>query len=191
MRELREEAGDDLDALALLYADGEMNPRDAAAFERLLGEDQRAREALALAVELARTLDGLPTPTPHPEYRERVRRRLQPQAVGARLTARRYRRHTAFWAALGAAAVLLAVAAAEVWQMPPPSRQPDRVQVTPASPETALDETALLWSELPKHEGLARLREEEQRHKTRFEDVRVVRNEERPDRFAPAPMPHP
>ena len=63
MREHRWEAGDDLDAQALLYATGEMDPKDAAAFERLLGEDQRAREALALAVELARTLDGLPTPT--------------------------------------------------------------------------------------------------------------------------------
>ncbi len=188
MREHRWEAGDDLDALALLYATGEMDPKDAAAFERLLGADQRAREALALAVELARTLDGLATPTPCPAYRERVRRRLQPAAVAGKRTARRYRGHPALWAALGAAVVLLAVAAANVWQAPAPTAKPQAANsVAPAEP--ALDETARIWSEIPKHEGLARLRAEEQRRKTRTEDVRVVRSEERPDRFAPTPMP--
>src|SRR5260370_19996751 len=109
MRDNRAEAGDHLDALALLYANGEMDAAQAAAFERLLGEDRRAREALCLAVELSRTLDGLPAPVPDPACRAAVRGRLLPQGVLARLTARRHRGHPVFWAAVGAAAVFLGV----------------------------------------------------------------------------------
>jgi hypothetical protein len=192
----RAEAGDHLDALALLYANGEMDATQAADFERLLGEDQRAREALCLAVELAKTLDGLPPPQPNPAYRNRVRRRLQPPGFLHKLAARRYRGHPAAWAALGAAAAFLGVVFVNGFLAPAPSNQQVQTAGTTPAPERlaqpALDETALIWSEIPKHERMNRLREEDQRRKTRSDDVRVVRNEERPNRFlAEPPMPSP
>jgi hypothetical protein len=197
MRDQHSEAGDNLDALALLYANGEMDAVQAADFERLLGEDQRAREALCLAVELVKTLDGLPTPQPNPAYRSRVRQRLQPQGFMQKLTARRYRAHPAVWALLGAAAAFLGVIVTNGLLTRVPSRSdPLQAAATNIAPEPvgqpALDETALIWSEIPKHERMNRLREEDQRRKTRPDDVRVVRNEERPNRFlTEPPMPSP
>jgi hypothetical protein len=199
MRDQHSEAGDNLDALALLYANGEMDAVQAADFERRLGEDQRAREALCLAVELVKTLDGLPTPQPNPAYRSRVRQRLQPCGAGsARPTvSRRYRGHPAAWALLGAAAAFLGVILANGFLTRAPSPD-DPVQAAATNPapeqigQPALDETALIWSEIPKHERMNRLREEDQRRKTRPDDVRVVRNEERPNRFlTEPPMPSP
>jgi anti-sigma-K factor RskA len=196
MRDNRAEAGDDLDLLALLYANGEMDASQAAAFERRLGEDQRAREALVLAVELSRTLDGLPTPAPSPAYRDGVRNRLLPQGVVARLTRRRHRGHPVVWSAVGAAAAFLGVIVANGLLTTAP-RQTVQAQVVPSAPAAAaaeqpnLHDTALIWSELPKHDHMNRLREEDQRRRSRPDDVRVARNEERPDRLTPEPMPSP
>ena len=200
MRDHPAQAGDDLDALALLYANGEMDASQAAAFERLLGEDQRAREALCLAVELSRTLDGLPAPAPDPAYRAAVRGRLLPQRVLARLTARRYRGHPVLWAALGAAAVYLGVVVTNALfppQTAPVARAPGSPIAVPA-PDLAkanqqeFEEAARLWSELPKHERIIRLREEEQQRKARPDDVRLARNEERGNRvLVEPPMPRP
>jgi hypothetical protein len=63
---------------ALLYAAGELRGDEAAAFEGRLGEDQYAREALAQAVLLARAVNGERPPTPDPDYRRHVARRLLP-----------------------------------------------------------------------------------------------------------------
>jgi ferric-dicitrate binding protein FerR (iron transport regulator) len=63
--------------LALLYAGGRLSPEDAEAFERRLGEDQQARDALCRAMELVQSLAGRPL-RPRPDYRERVRQRLRP-----------------------------------------------------------------------------------------------------------------
>ena len=62
MREIESDAGPwhdegtspilPLSALALLYAAGELDEDEAAAFEKRLGEDQAVREALAQAVRL-------------------------------------------------------------------------------------------------------------------------------------------
>jgi anti-sigma-K factor RskA len=195
MRDMRSEAGDNLDALALLYANGEMDAAQAAEFEYLLGEDQRAREALCQAVELARTLDGLPTPTPNPAYRTRVHQRLLPQGTWARLTTRRYRGHPLVWAALGAAAIFLVVVLTN--GLSSPAQHPEQALSAPTpsvqaqAPQPDLHETALIWSEIPKHERINRLREEEERRRTRADDVRLVRNEDRPNRLLPEPMPSP
>jgi hypothetical protein len=195
MRDIRAEAGDNLDALALLYANGEMDAAQAAAFERRLGEDQGAREALSVAVELARTLDGLPTPMPDPAYRAAVRRRLPPAGVWGRLTARRHRGHPVMWAALGAAAVFLAVVVANGFRAPPPS-QSDQAQAAPTQAvepvQPPAEDTALFWAELPKHERMNRLREEDQQRKARPEDMRLARNEDSANRvMAEPPMPRP
>src|SRR5262245_9682107 len=94
---------------ALLDASGELDAAEAEAFERRLGEDQAAREALAGAVPLARALGGLPAAAPDPAYRARVRRLLRPRAgVWQRLWGRRpYRGHPVLWGAVGAAAAAL------------------------------------------------------------------------------------
>ncbi|MBY0524479.1 MAG: hypothetical protein K2R98_13820 [Gemmataceae bacterium] len=99
----------DLSVQALLYASGEMEAAEAAAFEQRLGEDQAAREALCQAVEFATLASGQAPPTPDPAYRDRVR-----------ATLRQRRRHMkklvgqpptfgpiALWMALGAIAAIL------------------------------------------------------------------------------------
>lgn len=65
-----------LAVLAKLYAEGEMDATEAAAFEERLAGDQAARDALCQAVQHSRSLAGLAPSTPHPGYRERVRARL-------------------------------------------------------------------------------------------------------------------
>jgi anti-sigma factor RsiW len=195
MRDNHSDSAADLDTRALLYVGGEMNPTEASAFERLLGEDQRAREALVLAVELARMLDGSSTPTPNPTYRAEVRRRLLPLGVCSWLiTGRRYRGHPAAWAALGGVAALLAVTLLTHGFSSSGLTQPEQAQVKPTLPSVAavqpnLDETALFWSEIPKHERMNRLLEEEHRRKSRSEDVRLARGEEQPNRLTASPMP--
>jgi len=67
----------ELSVQALLYASGEMEPSEAAAFERRLGEDQLAREALCQAVEIAQLASGQAPAAPDPAYRDRVRQKLR------------------------------------------------------------------------------------------------------------------
>jgi hypothetical protein len=195
MRDNRSDSAADLDTRALLYVGGEMNPTEASAFERLLGEDQRAREALVLAVELARTLDGLPTPSPNPAYRAEVRGRLLPQGACSWLVnSRRYRGHPVAWATLGGVAALLAVTLLTHDFSSSSQPQPEQAQVMPTLPGPMagppnLDETALFWSEIPKHERMNRLLEEEHRRKSKSEDVRLARGEEQPNRLTASPMP--
>jgi hypothetical protein len=195
MRDNRSDSAADLDTRALLYVGGEMSPAEASVFEELLGEDQRAREALVLAVELARMLDGSSTPRPNRAYRSEVRSRLLPQRVGSWVfTTRRYRSHAAAWAALGGVAALVAVTLLTHGFSWSSQTQPDQAQARPALPAEAanqanLDETALLWSEIPKHERMNRLLDEEHRRKSKSDDVRLVRGEEQPNRLAASPMP--
>jgi anti-sigma-K factor RskA len=196
MRDMPSEAGDNLDALALLYANGEMELAQSADFERRLSDDQRAREALCQAVELARILDGLPTPLPSPAYRAGVRQRLAPQGAWRRLTARRHRGHPLLWATLGVAAAILVFVLAHGFTStaPPRGEQTHATPTTPAEVQAIqpnLRETALIWSEIPKHERMNRLWEEEQRRRTRADDVRLVRNEAGTNRLLPEPMPSP
>jgi len=194
MRDIRSTDDDNLAALALLYANGEMDVADARAFEQRLNEDQKAREALCQAVELARTLEGCPPPTPNPSYRAGVRVRLRSQGV----LSRRYRGHPVFWTALGAAASVLLVVCVNHFAVPT-TRVPDNNWAVSAKPQAAeqaadpaLDEAARAWADIPKHDHLSRVREEEQRRKShRSEEMRIVRNEERPNRFLTEPMQNP
>jgi hypothetical protein len=99
---------DELVLQAMLYASGELDAEQTAAFEQRLGEDQAARDALCKAVELTQGLPGQEQ-APDPAYRARVRQRLRQR--------RRHRRalrddnpffgHPAFWSALGAAVAIL------------------------------------------------------------------------------------
>ncbi len=62
-----------LDIPALLYACGDMEPDEAAAFEARLADDQQARDALVNAIRLLAPLSE--NVGPGPDYREIVRRR--------------------------------------------------------------------------------------------------------------------
>jgi hypothetical protein len=127
---LGEPPPNDLALQALLYASGELDEPDAALFERRLGEDQEAREALLLAVQNNLTVMGQPTVAPDPEYRDRVRQRLRQRK-------RLLRNHgqasafgpAALWCVLGAiVAVLLMLVLSHMAAMhhsTPPSRRAD------------------------------------------------------------------
>jgi hypothetical protein len=71
------DSGSEVSLDAFLYVTGELGPAEAADFERRLGQDQSARDALCQAVQLSATLNRLSTVQPNPAYRERVRERLR------------------------------------------------------------------------------------------------------------------
>ncbi len=74
-------ARNDLDWLACRYALGDLPGAETAAFERLLDEDQDAREAVARAVELVGAVALVVAPGP--EMAARPRRRVQARASWA------------------------------------------------------------------------------------------------------------
>jgi hypothetical protein len=147
-----------LEALALLYANGELDGADGAAFEQRLASDQAAREALSQAVELVRAVSGA-APALKPDYRLRVQARLLPRGVWSWLGRRRsYRGHPVIWLLAGAAAaagVLLLVGVPTA-----PSAAP--APTVTMQPEPSLGETppptekqAQIWGELTNTEHLA------------------------------------
>ncbi|MBI1916768.1 MAG: hypothetical protein HYS12_18840 [Planctomycetes bacterium] len=101
----------DLALQAFLYASAELDDPEREVFERLLGQDQAAREALAQAVQLTLSAAG-PAPRPDPAYRRCVRDRLTGGLTPRRswwrrlLGRRTYRGHPLLWAGLGAAAAV-------------------------------------------------------------------------------------
>jgi anti-sigma-K factor RskA len=179
------ERGPSDDALAFLYASGELGALEAEAFERRLGDEQPLREALCQAVRLVQTLEGSQPPAPRPAYRAHVRRRLRLSAGRGlwRWLAgpRSYRGHPALWAGLGAAAAVLVVLccspASRQQAAPPPAvaEQPAPVPEEPAG-AAATAEMAEVWATLHSTDHLARARDDENRRR----DRRLVRGDERP-----------
>jgi anti-sigma-K factor RskA len=166
--------------LAFLYASGEMDAAEAAAFERRLGEEQPLREALCQAIELLYTLEGRTPLTPRPAYRQRVRQRLRPRGLWQRFTDQRtYQGHPMFWSGLGAvAALLMVLLMSPGWW---PTSQPATREVpvaeqsghgaaevprdAPAGPTTI--EMAETWAGLDYSDHLLRAHEEESRRRDR------------------------
>jgi anti-sigma factor RsiW len=167
---------------AFLYVSGELDDEKAATFEKRLGGDQAAREAVCQAVQLVQTL-GEATPVgPHPAYRARVRQRLQarPSVWQAFSRPRLYRGHPALWSALGAAAAVLLmlgldrpfgstvpaktspVPRADFTQELRPTPSPE----WPVSSPTA--EMATVWAELTNNERLGSTLEKENQRKIRL-----------------------
>ena len=169
--------------LAFLYASGEMDDAESAAFERRLGDEQALRETLCRAMELMQTLEGLAPLAPSPAYRHSVRERLKMPAKSRGWWARRtYRGHPALWSILGAAASLLMVLAVSPnWFS---RRQPAAIPVvertnpadveTPAAPSTI--EMAEMWSRMHHSDHLARARDEESRRRSRLSGPPTVRH---------------
>lgn len=175
----------DLALQAFLYASAELDDPEREVFERLLGQDQAAREALAQAVQLSLSAAG-PAPRPDPAYRQCVRDRLRPSWWRKLLGRRTYRGHPLLWAGLGAAAAVLLALTAGPWLGLFPAAQ-EKVIVVQAPPkETPAEErpapggeTAQLWVDLNNHEHLSRALAEANRRKNRSEDRRLVRGDER------------
>jgi hypothetical protein len=180
-----------LTALALLYAHGELDGAEVAAFEQRLGEDQSAREALCQAVQLSQTVGGQLPPTPDPAYRERVRLGLSGRPVPPRprswwhalLRPRSYPGHPSAWLAAGAVAATLLVLGGQA-VLAPPAGSPvaPEAQVWPAPEPTApppddTAEMARIWATLHNPDHLERVRADEQRRKQRHEDRRLVHHD--------------
>src|SRR5262245_40467052 len=101
--------GEPLALQALLYATGELDAPEEAAFEQRLGEDQQAREALCQAVRLSSSLAGRRVTGPGPAYRQRVQSRLRRVrgAWGWLVGRHPYRGHPLVWIAVGAVAAVV------------------------------------------------------------------------------------
>lgn len=156
---------DDLVLKALLYVSGELDATEVEAFEKRLGEDQAARDALCRAVELTQPLAPTAWPGPHPAYRLRVCHRLRQrrrQRFGL-APASGYFGHPAFWSILGATlAVLLMIvisqyiAGLEVSPAPAPG--------APAAPSVSAD-VVRAWADWHNNDRLARVCSEvQERH---------------------------
>jgi anti-sigma factor RsiW len=187
---------DELMFKALLYASGELDPEESAAFEERLGEDQAVRDALCRAVELTQTFVGNPHPGPDPAYRARVRHRLRNRRR-QRLFGNQgfWTGNPAIWSVLGAtAAVFLIVLIshfiaagyfgdpekAEPKQTPAPA-----VANTGERPITA--EMADFWAELhstSQHLEKAQL-DEKQRKLRADERERLARGDDTRNRLLP------
>ncbi len=175
----------DLALQAFLYASAELDDPERDAFERLLGQDQAAREALAQVVQLTLSAAG-PTPRPDPAYRQGVRDRLRPSWWRKLIGRRTYRGHPLLWAGLGAvAAILLALTAGPLLGLFPASQEKIVVvqvppKETPAEERPApVEETAQLWADLNNHDHLIRALAEANRRKSRSEDRHLVHGDER------------
>jgi hypothetical protein len=188
-----EPPGDLVALQALLYAQGELDPAETTAFEQRLGEDQPAREALCLAVQLTSTTaqQGL---VPDPSYREHVRRRLRQRQRWSWLLSRRvYRGHPAVWIAVGAAAaavLVMALAQLPVGLLtrahdPLPEPTAPREEAVPApaveQPQLAATEhIATIWADLHSTKHVTKAHDEEMRRKQRLEERnRATRQPER------------
>jgi hypothetical protein len=174
-----------LEATALRYAARSLTPKDAAAFESRLAEDQEARDALAEAVRLsAAALDQEP-PSPAADLRRAVRNRLV-----SRLS-------PFAWVGLGAGAVAAAAlfaiqvadrdevkqAAAEPVPFSPVVSPAPHAPILPVAkleepepaPELNADDmrkTAEIWAELSTPEQIEKAHDDEAKLQQRFKNLR-------------------
>ncbi len=172
-----------LELQAFLYAHGELDNHEAAAFENRLGDEQAARDALCQAVHLSTTLGRLSSDQPDPRYKVRVQQLLIPSGASTRWVERLlvYRHHPALWSLLGAAAAVLLM-----WWLgrPPIGILPKQAYDSLVAQTTrGIDwpddddedttpsvELASYWADLPNGEHLLKARDEEMRRRVRAED---------------------
>lgn len=170
-----------LAATALRYAAGDLSPTEVEAFERLLAENQDARDALSEAVRLSAAALGRPSPAPDRSSRARVRARLG-------LTYRGPLTWSALGAAVVAAAALAAVYAADraaplddapavpaATDVPPLVRHdvpaPSDTIATADTPD-APDERSVaeIWADLSSHDGVEKAHDDEMRWRQKMRD---------------------
>jgi anti-sigma factor RsiW len=173
---------------ALLYANGEMEPDAAADFERRLGEDQTAREALAQAVALSRTLIQVSAVRPTSDYRAEARRRLLPPQ------SRTQRGHPVLWMLAGAALAILMLLpwwlylaserSLNAGAMLPPSKVDAHGEQTSASNH----QDGRGWAEMNGKDCMAKACCEAMHHKFSFEKHRLTHSQVRPNHFTGPPL---
>jgi anti-sigma-K factor RskA len=182
---------ENLSWLALLYASGELDEAHAAVFEKRLGNDQEAREALTVAVQLAQMPVAGEMARPNPSYRQRVRQRLRsgPSSWGWFCGKRAYRGHPLLWGLAGAAAAVLLTVA--MGQSAPWLRKERAPELT-ATPTTAEEtdaassrvasslEAAYIWAEISQSDHLLKAHDEETRRRIRVDELhRFLRSDSR------------
>lgn len=169
--------GEALALEALLYLSDALPQEHTGLFERRLADDQKARDALSLAVAFVQSCEGQEAVRPDPAYREEVRRKLQPrkhwwQGLWRR---REYSAHPLVWSAAGACLAALLILFAG-FRLPQDPQQP---LAKPAPDQNQLDEAlasggdhqpvevARIWAEIPRGQHLLKAHEEGQRRKIR------------------------
>lgn len=195
--EPRNDAADELALEAFLFAAGDLEDGRAASFLQRLADEQPAREALSQVVHAAGSLAGGVPVVPDPAYRAAVRDRLRPSPAVAASPAPRLRRgHPFLWLAAGAAAMYLLMDSL-AWQpgprpLPPVSAPAQRSAPAPGPFLAAVEQdgpaAATLWADLHTPDRLARVHDEEERRKSRIEDLHRVLNGDG-THFAPMPQP--
>jgi anti-sigma-K factor RskA len=186
-------SGDD-QLLALLYAAGQLDGKQAAAFERRLADDQAVRDALCTAVRLTWATEGRTPAMPDPAYRERVRRRLLAGKAKPSNDRPGLRVRTAAWTIAGAAAAALLLVAigfsprdqANPTDQAAAASSSEEVAAMPVTPDPLADDDDCL----PDLMGGTHLAKavEESRRKVRADEHRIARMEERPSRLRSAPI---
>jgi hypothetical protein len=160
---------------ALLYASGALGGPAEAAFEKRLGDDQRARDALSRAVAF---FHGDEPPRPDPAYRERVRQHLQPRRglLAWLLRPRWYRGHPAAWGGLGAAAAVLVMfvflrGSPAAPALPAPAVHDVAAHGAGIDDEETVAAQARIWADMPRSEHLQKASEEQARRRARAETL--------------------
>jgi len=165
---------------SLLYIAGELEGAELTQFEKRLGEDQEARDALCHAMGLTVALSGHKTFRPDPAYRAVVRKQLFPAKGFWQSWVQPNWTHPAVWTATGALVLLVTLSLAR----PRSPLAGDRGVSSPVadavqkskhanndeSKDLPSPEAATFWSELPNGEHLSKAREDDQRRKDRVQD---------------------
>lgn len=174
-----------LEATALRYAARSLAPRDAAAFESRLAEDQCARDALSEAVRLSAAALDQDAPSPGAGFRRAIRNRLVS------------RFSPAAWIGLGAGAVaaaaLFAIQIADRGEVKQAAAEPVAavpvvapLPYAPVLPVAKLDEpepppdmnpddmrkAAEIWAELSTPDHVEKAHDDEAKLQQRFKNLR-------------------
>jgi hypothetical protein len=157
---------DSLYRRALLYACGELDSQESAAFEELLAHSQDAREALVTAMSTLSPLDQRQKLGPEPAYRSRVRRELTRRSVGYRVT-------SPWLAACAGAAVALTVAfLLDSLDFHPEEARTNTTVIHAPARKSPMNEAPVttegIYSELSNQERIERLRLETRQGRPRL-----------------------
>jgi len=169
----RQPIGEALALEAILYLTDALPAQEIADFEGRLADDQKARDALTLAVAFVQSCEGQEPARPDPAYRQQGIRLVRPRGRWwhALWRRREYSGHPLVWSGLGACllGLLLIVGGfARGGAAPSPLVETPRLD----SPEISMEpldspEAVQIWAALPRGEHLFKTHEEGVRRKTR------------------------
>ncbi|MFL5243611.1 MAG: hypothetical protein ACJ8FY_16010 [Gemmataceae bacterium] len=165
---------------SLLYAGGELNPAEEAAFEQRLAGDQALREALCQATQMLGALGSRAPDRPNVAYRQAVRARLHlPTTFWQKLkTPQSYPGHPFLWGFAGAAAAVLFMVGlgrlSETSSMHTSSQARSSALQSGATPlangesqYASLAQTADIWAAMHPSDHLSKAHDEETRRRVR------------------------